>query len=170
VHVHTIYHEYAHYLDREIYDQTPSAPHQGFVATAAFANIGFDLSQVTPQSDCVPHRSSDVHDYISRYGYDPGYGECQAGWAVYQEDFAESFAFYVSAGRRFRTAAAQRPMLAQRYNWLRDNVFGGVQYDTDLPADVHSGCNDVPGMESQQPGWISCNEEAIWDGNLPTLP
>jgi hypothetical protein len=45
-------------------------------------------------------------------------------------------------------------------------VFQGVEYDTDLQQGLHSGCNDVAGYELSQPGYMSCSETYLWDGEL----
>ncbi len=171
VDVATALHEYAHYLDGSFgRAYAPSSfpavvPLWRSLDTTAFYAIGYDLA--TDANGCFTRRSEDPLDWISKYAYDPGYGGCAAGKHVPAEDFAESFAFYVTAGRNFRSAAAGRPMIAQRYAWLRTNVFAGMEFDTDLPGDASSGCNDVRGTESQLPGYIQCNDNYAWDFTLP---
>ena len=44
-----------------------------------------------------------------------------------------------------------------------------MEYDTDLPRDLESGCNDVHGTSSAQPGYASCSDSYIWDYTLPVL-
>lgn len=166
--LHTILHEYGHYLDSAlIYD--PREPRNGIVNTSAFYNVGYDLSRQNV-SGCAPRRSNDVHDWLSRYGF---YGDnssgCPSGWAIPFEDWAESFAFYVTAGKRFRSAAVQRPMIAARYNFLKTQVFAGMEFNTDLQTGLSSGCTDAPGAFADGPGYLSCSETAVWDGTLPTL-
>ncbi|MBK7660159.1 MAG: fibronectin type III domain-containing protein [Betaproteobacteria bacterium] len=171
VDVGTAIHEYAHYLDGSFgRAYAPSAfpaqvPLWRSVDTFSFYAIGYDLA--TYANGCLTRRSEDPRDWISKYAFNPGYGGCAAGKYVPAEDFAESFAFYVTAGRRFRAAAAGSALLAQRYAWLRNNLFAGVEYDTDLAGDVSSGCNDVHGFESQQPGYIRCDDGYVWDFTLP---
>ncbi|MBK8321696.1 MAG: DUF4214 domain-containing protein [Betaproteobacteria bacterium] len=171
VDVATAIHEYAHYLDGSFgRAYAPSAfpaqvPLWRSVNSYSFYAIGYDLS--TDTNGCFTRRSEDPRDWISKYAFNPGYGSCAAGKYVPAEDFAESFAFYVTAGRRFRAAAAGSALLAQRYAWLRNNLFAGVEYDTDLPGDVSSGCNDVHGFESQLPGYIRCDDAYVWDFTLP---
>lgn len=165
VNVQTVLHEFGHYIDGK--RPHPVGAHEAIVNTAAFYNIAYDMSQVNP-SGCAPRRSSNIADWLSRYGY-LAYGDCPAGWGIMDEDWAESFAFYVTAGRRFRAAAALRPMIAARYNFIKTQVFAGVEFNTDLQAATHSGCNDAPGYETQQPAYVSCSETAVWDGTLPKL-
>ena len=98
-----------------------------------------------------------------------GLPDCPSGWATPDEDWADSFSYYVTAGIRFRAAAAQRSMIAARYNWIKTNVFNGMEFNTDLQSAAHSGCNDKPAYTDQQPGYISCDESKIWDGTLPRL-
>jgi hypothetical protein len=76
---------------------------------------------------------------------------------------------YVADGRKFRAAAQQSSLIAQQYAWIKNNVFGGVEYDTDLPRDLESGCNDVYGTSSAQPGYASCSDGYIWNYTLPVL-
>ena len=104
-------------------------------------------------------------DFISRYGFLSNY-YCSAGKYQCGEEWAEAFSFYVTAGKNFRTAALQNSMIAQKYNWLKDNVFQGIEFDTDLIAGLSSGRNDVPGCEGMLPGYVSCSEDYVWDGQL----
>ena len=105
---------------------------------------------------------------MSRYGFLASYG-CEDGFYEPIEEWAEAFSLYVVAGRHFRAAAAQRPMIASKYDWLKEHVFGGVEYDTANPVASNVGCNDVPGLEEMEPGYFSCSEDAIWDWTLPRL-
>ena len=86
------------------------------------------------------------------------------------EDWAESFQIYVLSGKYFRAATLQSPLLAKKYDWLKNNIFNGVEYDTDLIQDTFQGCTDVPDWKdiSNNPGHLSCNWDYVWDGELRT--
>lgn len=46
------------------------------------------------------------------------------------EDFAESFNFYVLHGADFRTLATESATLQAKYNFLRDEIFAGQEFDS----------------------------------------
>ena len=46
-----------------------------------------------------------------------------------REDFAEHFAYYVWKGTTFRVKAQTNPDLEERYTFLRDQLFQGVEYE-----------------------------------------
>ena len=166
VHADTVLHEYAHYLDGFLFkNKDPSQPKLGMIDTTGFYAIAYDLDSGTY---CYTLKSSDPKDWITKYAAQfNGYGNCAAGQSVVFEDWAESFSMYVAAGRDFRAAAGQSAMIARKYDWLKTNVFNGLEYDTDLPRDLESGCNDVYGTASAQPGYAHCNDSYIWDFTLP---
>ena len=162
--VQTVLHEYGHYIDGK--NNEPNK-HFGIVETYDYFNIAYDMSAYTV-SGCVPRRSENILDWISRYGY-LGSSVCPTGTYDPHEDWAESFAIYVTAGQRFRSAAAQRPLIAARYNWIKTNVFAGVEFNTDLQSGLQAGCPDAPPGYVLPPGYLSCSESAVWNGELPTL-
>jgi len=162
--VHTVLHEYAHYLDGAIYQPIADQPRCGCIPTQPFNEISFE--QIT-SGNIGRRRSDDPKDFLTKYGFLSSYG-CPPGYYQCCEEFADCFAGYVTAGRLFRTAAAQSAMIQQKYDWLKANVFGELEYDTDLTCDESSGCNDKPGCEAQQPGYMSCRETYVWDGLLAT--
>ncbi len=165
VHTDTVLHEYAHYLDGFLFkNKDPLQPKLGLIDTTGFYAISYDLDSGTY---CYTLKSSDPKDWITKYAAQfNGYGNCGAGKSVVFEDWAESFSMYVAAGKDFRAAAGQSAMVAQRYEWLKTNVFSGLEYDTDLPRGLESGCNDVYGTASAQPGYAHCNDNYIWDFTL----
>lgn len=46
------------------------------------------------------------------------------------EDFAESFSLYVTDGKVFRKLAELSDVLRQKYDWLKNNVFNGQEYQS----------------------------------------
>lgn len=170
VHVHTVLHEYAHYLDgiNKVSNNDPLLTKFRLIDTSGFYAIGYDLA--TASQGCYLPKSVNPADWITKYAAQlPGYGNCPAGRAVISEDWAESFSMYVADARDFRAAALQSSIVSQKYNWLKDNVFYGLEYDTDLPRGLESGCNDVPGTSAAQPGYAHCNDNYVWDFTLPVL-
>lgn len=163
--VNTVLHEYAHYLDGHIYSNPkPNQPLMGKIDTMNFNDISFDMS-TNDKMGCVYRKTNDIKDFISRYGYLSHYG-CDPDKYVPYEEFAEAFMMYVVAGERFRAAAQQNNTIMQKYDWLKNNVFKGTEYETDLISDLNSGCNDVQGYQQQEPGYASCSVEYVWNGDL----
>ena len=171
VHVDTVLHEYAHYLDGfyKAASGNPLLTKFKIIDTTGFYAIGYDLS--SGSNGCFVPRSYDPKDWVTKYAAQmPGYGNCAAGSAVPDEDWAESFSMYVADGRDFRAAAQQSSLVAQRYQWLKDNVFLGLEYDTDLVRDTESGCNDVYLYGATgAPGYAHCNNSYVWDFTLKPL-
>jgi YVTN family beta-propeller protein len=168
----TLLHEYAHYLDgtfgrpRAGRLLNTALPHWGLLdKTNDFYTIGYDLT--SEANGCFSRRTNNPMDWLTRYGFRGGSSGCVAGKYPPVEDFADSFAYYVTSGRDFRAAATQSTMIRDRYDWLKANVFENLEYDTDLPGDVSSGCNDVYNEASNLPGYTHCNDNYIWDFTLP---
>jgi hypothetical protein len=163
----TVLHEYAHYLDggwgSGPSTPDPQRPRAGAIDTGGFNDISYDKS--TGVNACYARRTNDPKDWISRYGFLSAYA-CPAGKFVTWEEWAEAFQMYVTSGKQFRAAAAQNAKIAQKYNWLKTNAFQGREYDTDWAQALPSGCNDVPGAQNQQPGYMQCNDNYLWDGQL----
>jgi N-acetylneuraminic acid mutarotase len=171
VHVQTVLHEYAHYLDGfyQVLSNNPQITKFKLIDTTGFYAIGYDLS--SGSAGCYTPRSYNPADWITKYAAQlPGYGNCAAGKAVPDEDWAESFSMYVASGRDFRAAAQQSALVAQRYAWIRDQVFSGLEYDTDLVRDTESGCNDVYLYGATGvPAYAHCSNSYLFDFTLKPL-
>ncbi|MDB5194343.1 MAG: hypothetical protein JWN50_357, partial [Parcubacteria group bacterium] len=129
-------HEYAHFLDANIYSKEAETS-RGIIDTTGFYTISYDTS--TPitggngwKNYPIRRPASAKDEFLSGYGM---------GWALSskeedkytrtaQEDFAESVAAYVVEGKVFRELAKSSSVLSQKYNWLKQNVFGGKEYNT----------------------------------------
>jgi hypothetical protein len=168
----TVLHEFAHYLNGS--NKMIQYPHMGIVDTTDFYALSYDLNS-TNSSGCMNYKVDNPMNWLSRYGYMGGTG-CPQGMHVGDEDWAESFSFYVSSGRDFRAAAQVNSVIAQKYEWLRTNVFFGLEYDTDLPADTFEGCADIYWSDLSKssgwnvPGYLHCNDQYIYNFTLPKLP
>lgn len=179
--VFVIVHEYAHYLDAfarsvlndELY------PHKNMLDTVDFYGYSYDYRDEVAVDGmtingwtvrCYPLKNG-LESFIAYYGFDrvpATEGECPEGMSGGQfEDFAESFAAYVAAGNDFGVAAGQNSVLALKYAFLRDHVFEGVEYDTEMVDinQLYSGCLD--GDEPRYgPGYLSCDDGFVWDGEF----
>ncbi len=71
--------------------------------------------------------------------------------ANWEEDFAVHFEAYVWEGVPFREAALSNPDLAERYSFLKDYVFQGIEYGVVIPPDLAIvGC-DVSDSVTHEP-------------------
>ena len=68
--------------------------------------------------------SSDKLDFVT------GYSKTDAF-----EDFAESYAFYIFQGDTFREMTEYNDKLSQKYDFLKENVFDGEEFDFSDPDD-----------------------------------
>ena len=161
-------HEYAHFIDGSLYSaQAGSAI--GAVNTMSYLNISFDTSDkiVSIYTYYRRRAGATVADFISGYGAESGALVTAPGYYTGLEDFAEAFAAYVLEGQPFRELAATAPILAQKYEWLKQNVFGGVEFASGNPgyAQFYSG-NNRPGNEIDL---SRADPSFIWDYRLPQV-
>jgi hypothetical protein len=168
-HVDTVLHEYAHYLDGHLYlnPDRSNQPLFGVLNTTGFYTISYDLASCV--NGCCLRNSNDPMAWVTKYGFTAGAGLCPAGLFYPQEEWAEAFSMYVAAGRNFRSAAQTNGVIAQKYDWLKNNVFMGLEYDSDLPRGLESGCNDVYGESVSLPGYAKCDDNYLWDFTLHPL-
>jgi hypothetical protein len=145
----TFLHEYAHYLDANLYPKFDGTSH-GIVDTTGFYNISYDTSNKKTNSSgwlFYPYRrglTSRASEFVSSYA---------TGWQINDtddyftafEDFAESFALYIEGGSVFRELAKTNIYLQQKYGWLKQNVFGGVEYNTGLIGNIQLLKNNPTG-------------------------
>ena len=127
-------HEYAHYLDRNLYSRNQSTS-QGVIDTTGFYSISFDLSNSGPstfgKAYALKNPSNYKNELVSSYAR--GWGGVQTDGVTRfspYEDFAESFAMYVVQGKVFRKLSETNTILSQKYNWLKQNVFNGQEYQS----------------------------------------
>jgi len=172
----SLLHEYAHYLDGALYQKYEELV-RGVIDTTNFYNISFkDVDKVGQlpfyEKNCFDRRTNDDYEFITSYARSHGTLNrplCPNEKYAVAEDFAESFSAYVASGKQFRMAALKNTTINKKYQWLKTNIFGGIEYNTDLIWGNSSGCNDIESVKTQTPGYMSCNEEYIWSGTLPKL-
>lgn len=176
----TILHEFAHYLDGRAHPSFPER-NEGIIDTLSFFQISFmadEKNTTLTSSPCVKREGNDISDFISHYPY-TGYPSLDCAnskgpeYGAPKEDFAESFVAYVMAGKIFRNAADTNGILKQKYDWLKINVFNGVQYDTAIAygEDYNiSGCKDAINTDLKGgPFYLSCDSNYKWDGKIKKL-
>lgn len=131
----TLFHEYAHWLDANLFPVLAGTA-RGSIQTLGFYTISYDTSQGSLQADYrtyYPLRRGEAvvaTEFVGAYAR--GAEIMVEGVPKYTpfEDFAESFGLYVNGGRIFRQLATNNSYLRQKYDWLKLNVFAGVEYDT----------------------------------------
>jgi hypothetical protein len=131
----TLFHEYAHWLDSNLFAPLPRTA-RGKIATLGFYSISYDTSQGSVQAGSrtyYPLRRGEsvvATEFVGAYAR--GAELLIEGTPKYTpfEDFAESFGLYVNGGKIFRQLAANNQYLKQKYDWLKVNVFAGFEYDT----------------------------------------
>jgi hypothetical protein len=123
----TFFHEYAHQIDSLLYNHF--SPHAGMVETLGFYEILFDLEDTKYGPFGIYARYAANLRFVS--GYADGWEHPEyPGYYSVVESFAESFALYVVNGRLYRQLAKIDYEYEKQYNWLRTNVFDGIEYDT----------------------------------------
>jgi hypothetical protein len=131
----TLLHEYAHWLDSNLFAKLPGTA-RGTIATLGFYSISYDTSQGSVASDSrtyYPLRRGEsvvATEFVGAYARGAELlFEVTPKYTPF-EDFAESFGLYVNGGKVFRQLAANNQYLKQKYDWLKTNVFAGFEYET----------------------------------------
>lgn len=129
-------HEYAHFLDRNVYKRNVSTS-QGLIDTMGFYAISYDITNPIVGAGGInfftlKRPTNSANELVS--GYAKGW-QLSVGspYLNATEDFAESFTMYVNQGKIFRSLAESNPVLKQKYDWLKLNVFNGFEYQTGTP-------------------------------------
>lgn len=80
------------------------------------------------------------------------------------EDFAESFAAYVQEGKIFKERIKNEPDLKQKYDFLKQNVFDNVEFDTG-GLDVFNNWKKANGntLPSNTIGYYDNSPDWVWD-------
>lgn len=74
-------------------------------------------------------REDKLKSGANKYGFVSGYAMSDPF-----EDFAESYAYYILHGIEFRTLAKQNKTLAKKYDFFKNKVFNGVEYENGIEA------------------------------------
>lgn len=130
-------HEYSHFLDDNIYPKETGTS-RGIIDTTDFYGISYDTSNTSyPQGSTgkpypIRRPNNAKNEFVSAYsqGWALSIKETDKYIRTPQEDFAESMAMYVVEGKVFRKLAKSQSVLSQKYDWLKQNVFKGKEYNT----------------------------------------
>src|SRR3989344_317210 len=169
--VYNILHEYAHYLDSKVYTSAGSESSKGVIDTQGFTAISFDTSaNCNPSSPWrffkLKNQGNERSEFVTDYAI---------GWTVTGdesckssvEDFAESFAMYVMQGNTFRKLAETKPVITQKYTWLKNNAFAGKEY-------FNGNANNIPAVNQALTApympllptfidYLTINKDFVWD-------
>lgn len=174
----TYLHEYGHYLDRNLYGfmQSPDLS-AGVIDTIDFYAISFDIDDsITAPNGWTEYRirrdpaTSGAAEFVSSYAVGWGTGSYLTAY----EDFAESFALYVTGGSVFRELGRQHVYLQQKYDWLKQNVFEGIEYDTgSLTGLANAQANPLGGdgiAVFNVVQYLLADPDAVWVHDFPRYP
>jgi len=149
----TFIHEYGHEIGSNFVNGTTKG------MDYFFGQISFDMSGTsTWKSSTLLRTSNNDGEFIS--GYAKAYNV---------EDFAESFTAYINEGNIFRLRARSNQYLQQKYDFLKDRVFGGLEYATGDVASYNlwiSNNNPLPFHPSE---YDVNNINWVWDYKYPVL-
>lgn len=115
----TVLHEYGHFLDGSQYNHALTVDTKEFydISFKSYYSGGYlgkgwenSLKRAAPEF---------IGEFVSSYATNNR-----------NEDFAESFSMYVTESNVFRGLAKRNEFLNKKYNWLKDHVFRGVEYNT----------------------------------------
>src|SRR3989344_5110457 len=171
--VDTIIHEYAHFIDINGYVNNVNN-----VSTTVFYSISYNISDKVqdgftfykPIPNINDQYETSKHFFSYAEGWQspnyPGY------WTAY-EDFAVSMEMYILQGIVFRDYIKDKPILAKKYEWIKENIFKGVEFDTGDPnyasyvPDLST--NNIPGGIVAAGGITQLRPNYVWDYNLALL-
>lgn len=135
----TMFHEYGHNVDYSIllptekkklspFGNVYSGPIYESDPSIGFYNISW-INSTHFKYDNSTLTMKEVLDVLTqnpeKYGF---VSEYAANHPV--EDFAETFAAYITNGKMFREKAKTNNILQKKYDWMSNNVFSMVEYDT----------------------------------------
>lgn len=128
-----IIHEYAHYLEMNLYPRN-SATSQGLIDATSFFAISYNLSDVGPEGSlgktyAYKRPTNNKSEFVSKYAEGWQASDNSQHFTTH-EDFAESFTMYVTQGKVFRKLAESNSILQQKYDWLKQNVFQEQEYQS----------------------------------------
>lgn len=120
-----------------------------------FAKISFEIKDGAPLTMLRP--DANHGEFISGYAKTNGY-----------EDFADSFSAYVVGGKIFRERVKGTVYLQRKYDFLRDKVFAGYEYDTGDLDNFKTLIKQYPENIGNHPS-IFYNSDYVWDYNYQIL-
>jgi len=134
--------------------------------TAGFYALNY--KDIDVKSGCAELIDGTPQAFISKFGFTMANRACQRpggrSTQIGNDEFAEAFQVYVKSGKQLRAAAKKNEIIAQQYQWLKTNVFGGVEYDTDLSQ--LGAAADPNHTDPQQPGYLQWRPDEVWNFEL----
>ena len=141
-------HEYAHFLDKNVgYSHALTIDTDGFNSISFLKDNPEGFMTKSPEKYYKRKPVMFVTEFISDYAANNSH-----------EDFAESFAMYVTQGNVFRELGNQNQYLRQKYDWLKTNVFRGVEYNT----------GDTKSISAWQ-GWLDMLDKSHLEQESPFI-
>ncbi len=119
-------------------------------------------------------RQDNYDEFVSLYARE-GYRTLIIGGSLSpQEDFAESFTYYRLQGSVFREKAKRNIYLKQKYDFLKDYVFDGMEYNTGNIEDYNLFLSQNPNVTplellTYSSSYRTGQNNLIWNGTYPIL-
>ena len=143
-----LFHEYAHFLDKNVgYSHVLTINTTGFNSISFLKDNPEGFMTKSPEKYYKRKPVMFVTEFISDYAANNSH-----------EDFAESFAMYVTQGNVFRELGNQNQYLRQKYDWLKTNVFRGIEYNT----------GDTKSISAWQ-GWLDMLDKSHLEQESPFI-
>lgn len=121
----TLVHEMIHDLD--ILLKNSHNTHRVLPRITACSPNFMDFTQGDhPFTVSVPAGEQDQRDFVTPYA--AGLSNSTKDYRIW-EDVAESVTYYMLFPEFFRTRMVQSPILAGKYDYIRTNIFGGVEFE-----------------------------------------
>ncbi|MBL7054949.1 hypothetical protein ISS05_04295, partial [Candidatus Woesearchaeota archaeon] len=126
--IHTIVHEWAHNVDIELLlpkNKNKVDPRFDLFGDPYYVtDISLDYYSISWNSDTEMKNGAFFSSYSMIDPLDT------ADYPYPTEDFAETFSMYVTQGKIFRYIASKNIILQEKYDFFKNNVFNGIEYDT----------------------------------------
>jgi len=114
-------HEMGHIVDLGVLEGSEDAGKSVFRdgSTSIYQNDpSVEFYQISWQNSYTRKTGSDDLDFVTGYAKTDPF-----------EDFAESYSFYLLQGDSFREMSKYNSKIAEKYEFMKENVFDGVEYD-----------------------------------------
>ncbi|MCX6815968.1 MAG: dockerin type I repeat-containing protein, partial [Candidatus Aenigmarchaeota archaeon] len=158
-------HDQAHFIDGNVYGKLNK------VDTTQFYNISYYIDDsFIGQSDGWRYYKirTDMSDHeqvkANFFQYGQGWeSNSRPGYYTAYEDFAVSIEMYVMQGIVFRDYMSDKPALAAKYNWIKNNVFYGKEFNTGDPnyksyvpdlSQIGHGIGAAGGIAEMRPNYV----------------
>lgn len=160
----TIIHEYTHYLD-----------FTGKIDATDFYNISFQKEFLQGNDGWKYYRmkvNPNDSDQLRKHFFSYAHGwkhPSEEDYRTRYEDLAVSVEMYVAHGRVFRDYMKDKPVLTEKYNWIKDNIFDGREFNTGDPnyKDYAPDLFHIGHGIWSAGGIVQLRPNYVWDYQLP---